>query len=594
MKKLSFYFGLLLLVILVLFPGCSKNTKLKKNSITLDSSKKQSATVTELEGASFTVEYGQTTASVIAMPGVFPAGTSISITPLSKDKGLKGEKASACFELKAIYEGKSIQPSMPVFFTLAVEGDLPGTACLVAYDEGESIGYKVDSQILREDGISYVTAELNHFTIFIVSPDGTTIPPPPPKENDGEWKEWRFVANGPAEDFYLWDNEYWDFDAYMETTAKNFSGTIAGEYLGECVIKITGKVKEDIVPSETNMKLMGDINLTLRGNIEFTLKLKPDLDSNVPTELHPDDPFVDVGEWLSATGSVTFYGDASFDVRMLGPNVLPDAGYQDKTGAMDTESFYIMVNKYGANIEFFTIAAWDAVMVGVPKGGLSTDALNKTDTSSGTDILGSSNPSQQQGGLLNIFREGWPGESIPAEIPEYPKGDVVNSGGTPDDYAILVDNTTEEDLDEYMQTLKEKGWYTSSDYASKGNITLHFQFNGKNFLQITVYVEKLGSWPADKLPAEIVPPDKGMQIGDVEINDISDGAAAYYITFEYSGLSEDDVREYMQSYLDKGWGGDQYMVKRTIKWKGKQFEVDMEPYYDGGNVSFTFNLWQDN
>ena len=49
MKKLSFYFGLLLLVILVLFPGCSKNTKLKKNSITLDSSKKQSATVTELE-----------------------------------------------------------------------------------------------------------------------------------------------------------------------------------------------------------------------------------------------------------------------------------------------------------------------------------------------------------------------------------------------------------------------------------------------------------------------------------------------------------------------------------------------------------------
>ena len=233
---------------------------------------------------------------------------------MSKDKGLKGEKASACFELKAIYEGKSIQPSMPVFFTLAVEGDLPGTACLVAYDEGESIGYKVDSQILREDGISYVTAELNHFTIFIVSPDGTTIPPPPPKENDGEWKEWRFVANGPAEDFYLWDNEYWDFDAYMETTAKNFSGTIAGEYLGECVIKITGKVKEDIVPSETNMKLMGDINLTLRGNIEFTLKLKPDLDSNVPTELHPDDPFVDVGEWLSATGSVTFYGDASFDV----------------------------------------------------------------------------------------------------------------------------------------------------------------------------------------------------------------------------------------------------------------------------------------
>ena len=157
-----------------------------------------------------------------------------------------------------------------------------------------------------------------------------------------------------------------------------------------------------------------------------------------------------------------------------------------------------------------------------------------------------------------------------------------------------MDNTTEEDLDEYMQTLKEKGWYTSSDYASKGNITLHFQFNGKNFLQITVYVEKLGSWPADKLPAEIVPPDKGMQIGDVEINDISDGAAAYYITFEYSGLSEDDVREYMQSYLDKGWGGDQYMVKRTIKWKGKQFEVDMEPYYDGGNVSFTFNLWQDN
>lgn len=182
---------------------------------------------------------------------------------------------------------------------------------------------------------------------------------------------------------------------------------------------------------------------------------------------------------------------------------------------------------------------------------------------------------------------------IPDEIPEYPKGEVVNSAGDEREYIILVDNTNQEDLNEYLQTLEENGWYTSlSDYARKNNITLYFQFNAENLLQLTVYVEKLGTWPTDKLPIDIVPPEKGVLLGEVGIVDNSSKTEAYYITIEYSGLSNDDVREYMEAYLDRGWEGDEYYIKSTIEWKGKQFIVDMEPYYDAGIASFAFNLME--
>lgn len=600
MRKLSFYFITLLLAILVLFTGCKEDTNLKKNSIALDTSKKQSATVTDLEGASFNVESGGTTATVIAMPGVFPAGTNLSVTPLSKDKGLKGEKLSTCFELKAIHEGKSIQPSMPVFLTLAVEKDLPESACLVAYNDGESIGYQVKSQILRENRISYVTAELNHFTILVIGEDGESILIPPPAdetsetsssgentENDGEWKEWRFVANGPAKEFSMAkDNEIWDFEGSMELTAVNTSGTISGEYFGKPVITVTGKAKEGIVPSEANMEFIGDINLTLSGEMEFILTPMPANNVNIPTELLPDDPSVDVGEFLHSLGNMQLHGDASLDVHMEGQNVLSDAGYQGNTGQTETSPYYISVSAKGAYITIGGIGTWDAVMVGVPKGSLSMAGSSEMVPSSDTEGLASPELPQLEGGF-SLTREGWPTGDISENIPEYTMGEVINSGGTESDYTILVDNTSEEDLNKYLLQLEDNGWYTRSDYAEKQNISLNFQFNAENLLQISVYTQELGIWPSEKIPAEIVPPEKGILIGDVETSGDSN---AYYISFEYSGLSEDDLRQYMESYLERGWTGDEYYIRKNINWKGKNYRVNIEPMPDGDNVFFICNM----
>lgn len=262
MRKQLFYVIALLLAIIFLFTGCKGNTKLKKNSIALDTSKKQSATVTDLEGAHFKVESEGTTATVVAIPGVFPEGTNVSITPLSKDKGLKGEKLSAFYELKAIHEGKTIQPSMPVFVTLAVETEIPESACIIVYDDGESVGYEVDSEIVREDGISYVTAELNHFSIVGIGKGGSGGARKNTK-NKGEWEEWRFVANGPAKEFtMIKDDEVWEFKANMRLTAVNRSGKITGKYYGKPVITITGKMKEGVVPKEVEMVAYGDLKLT--------------------------------------------------------------------------------------------------------------------------------------------------------------------------------------------------------------------------------------------------------------------------------------------------------------------------------------------
>ncbi|MDD4422560.1 MAG: hypothetical protein PHD46_05950, partial [Eubacteriales bacterium] len=102
--------------------------------------------------------------------------------------------------------------------------------------------------------------------------------------------------------------------------------------------------------------------------------------------------------------------------------------------------------------------------------------------------------------------------------------------------------------------------------------------------------EELGTWPTDKLPNEIVPPEKGLLIGNVEIIDYNGDFSAYGIAYKYSGLSEDDVRGYMESYLNKGWEGDQYYIKRTITWKGKKYKANMEPMLEQGNAFFTFNL----
>ena len=197
-----------------------------------------------------------------------------------------------------------------------------------------------------------------------------------------------------------------------------------------------------------------------------------------------------------------------------------------------------------------------------------------------------------EGGGLTV--EGWPEGKIPDEIPEYKKGKVVNSGGYAEEYTILVE-TEEEELKEYLDQLEGLGWYVDRDdrfpMARNKNISLNFQFNSKTLLQISVYVQKQGSWPADELPSDIFPPDKGTLVGEVVISDIGEREdVAYNITYDYEGLSIEDAGEYMQKLIDKGWQGDAYMVSKIVEWKGNRFEASIEVMEYQGVITFSCNL----
>ena len=194
-----------------------------------------------------------------------------------------------------------------------------------------------------------------------------------------------------------------------------------------------------------------------------------------------------------------------------------------------------------------------------------------------------------------ITVEGWPEGKIPAEIPPYQWGKVVNSGGTAEEYIILVE-TSRDELEEYLKELAALDWYVSDDrnYPSSRlkNITMEFQFNSKTMLQISVYVKGLGAWPENRLPVDIFPPEKGTLIGEVEIYGLGDDGVQYIISYEYDGLSDQDIMDYMTKLMEQGWGGDEYMLSKVVEWNGSRFDAYIEPWYDEGAVSFYCNLFR--
>ncbi len=193
-----------------------------------------------------------------------------------------------------------------------------------------------------------------------------------------------------------------------------------------------------------------------------------------------------------------------------------------------------------------------------------------------------------------ITVEGWPEGKVPAEIPPYEWGKVVNSGGTEGEYMILVE-TNRDELQKYLTRLEELEWYVehhrSYPTARLQNIELRFQFNSQTMLQIKVYVEELNGWPADELPSEIIRPEKGLLLG-VDIRPMDEKGNQYFISIDYDGLEEQDVTDYMLQYLELGWRGDEYMIFKDIEWNGAMFEASIEPYYDMGMVSFSVNLFR--
>ena len=195
------------------------------------------------------------------------------------------------------------------------------------------------------------------------------------------------------------------------------------------------------------------------------------------------------------------------------------------------------------------------------------------------------------GGLLT--KEGWPVESIPEELPEYTEGEIVNSGGSADDFTILVDNTDDDALDNYMDKLKDAGWIVTIDNddqkeAALGPYTLSFQWNGPGFLQINLMIIEQGSWPYDELPPDLIPPETGTLVGEISIQKDDD---RMYFVYTFDGIDEDAAVDYMMMLIDNGWKGDDMFVSKTFEWNGKKHKASIELYETiESRSSFSFNM----
>jgi hypothetical protein len=82
-------------------------------------------------------------------------------------------------------------------------------------------------------------------------------------------------------------------------------------------------------------------------------------------------------------------------------------------------------------------------------------------------------------------------------------------------------------------------------------------------------------------------------IGNVQIFQLGDEGDEYVLSYEYEGLNEEDVTEYMRQFLERGWDGDEWMIYRSVEWNGSSFYSSMEPWWDEGFATFYFNFFKE-
>jgi hypothetical protein len=194
--------------------------------------------------------------------------------------------------------------------------------------------------------------------------------------------------------------------------------------------------------------------------------------------------------------------------------------------------------------------------------------------------------------METLTNKEWPADKLPTELPEYTGGEIVNSGGEADEFYIKVDKTDKDALSAYLGKLKGLGWSVSEEresIANKGVHELRFTWQGEDHLQMVLYTSEVGSWPADKLPPDVIPPENATFIGDIEVLENIPGQA-WYTTYTCEGIDETGAQAYFDKLREKGWSGDSQLVK-DIKWNGKKYRADIEIYETVDNTSsFTLNF----
>lgn len=199
--------------------------------------------------------------------------------------------------------------------------------------------------------------------------------------------------------------------------------------------------------------------------------------------------------------------------------------------------------------------------------------------------------------LSVLATSGWPTGKISDKIPEYPYGEVKNSGDFGGgEYAILISPTNKDELKEYFNLLESQGFtITDGDQARLGTLSLRFQFNSTDTLQMIVFDAGTSKWPS--LPGDLLPPDKGTLYGEVDIVNLSDSDKAsgnyYSAGFSLVDLTEEDCLAYVQKLADNGWSGGYDMVTKEMQFDGVTCDLMLQfvQFYDG-QADFLLEAWK--
>lgn len=186
----------------------------------------------------------------------------------------------------------------------------------------------------------------------------------------------------------------------------------------------------------------------------------------------------------------------------------------------------------------------------------------------------------------------WPADKLPSELPEYTEGEIANSAAGGEEFYVKISKTTKEALSSYLAKLKDLGWSVEEgreSIAGKGVHELRFTWQGEDYLQMVLYTSELGTWPADKLPPDVIPPENCTFIGGLDVIENIPGEA-WYFNYTCDGMNEAAAKAYFDKLRENGWSGDSQLVK-DIEWSGKKYRADIEIYeITGSTSSFTLNL----
>lgn len=219
------------------------------------------------------------------------------------------------------------------------------------------------------------------------------------------------------------------------------------------------------------------------------------------------------------------------------------------------------------------------------------DSGEATDQSQGiSDMSGIS------GLMSSMLENSWPTDALPSELPEYAEGEYVNSGGSADDYYVLVENTDQDALDRYLAALNAAGWIVSTStndgIAMLGVYEVVFGWRNSDatHLQINVRTALAGQWLYDDIPPDILPPETGTLATAMTLEGSDEDGR--YISFTMDGMDEAEAMDYFQLLVENGWSGEYPMVFKDIDWNGKRYSASIAIYeiVDTRSI-FSCDLW---